>query len=121
LAGSGTTAPTYDFKGIYSRLSDDYRTVVVERAGYVELPPPRLMMALVAFTARTGLLRLAPFICHGSDVVNQGHLTDEETAAYCAIMYRRTLSANMLAEVDITQANAKLVAAGLQLHADDVT
>lgn len=181
LAGSGTTAPTYDFKGLYSRLSDDYRAVVVERAGYgwsdesdtprdidtvvaetrlalqgagesppyvlmphsmsgleaihwanqypeevaaivgldpsvpavyAELPPPRLMMALIAFTARTGLLRLAPFICRGADAVSQGHLTEEETAAYCAVMYRSAFSPNMLAEVDVTQANAELVAAG---------
>ncbi len=34
LTGSGTTAPAPDFKGLYSRLSDGYRTVVVERAGY---------------------------------------------------------------------------------------
>lgn len=180
LSGSGTTAPTLDFRGLYRRLATDYRVVVVERAGYGwsddsdtardidtvlaetrlalqkagenspyvllphsmsglealhwanrypdevaaivgldpavppvydELPPPRLMMALVAFTARSGLLRLAPAICHSSAAVSQGHLTAEETAAYCALMYRRTLSANMLAEVDVTQANARLVAA----------
>ncbi len=34
LSGSGTTAPVLDFKGLYRLLSDDYRTVVVERAGY---------------------------------------------------------------------------------------
>src|SRR5690554_6081091 len=34
LAGSGTSAPTLDFKGLYSRLSDEYRIAVVERAGY---------------------------------------------------------------------------------------
>jgi pimeloyl-ACP methyl ester carboxylesterase len=179
LSGSGTTAPMLDFKGVYGRLSDDYRVVVVERAGYgwsddsggvardIEtvlqetrlalqgagesppyvllphsmsglealhwgnryadevaaivgldpatppiyeiLPPPRLSLALVAFTARTGLLRLAPFICHGSPSVN--YLTEEETAVYCSIMYRRTLTADMLAEIEITQENAKRVAA----------
>jgi pimeloyl-ACP methyl ester carboxylesterase len=179
LAGSGTTAPTLDFRGLTSRLSDDYRTVVVERAGYgwsddsdgvsrdIEtvlqetrlalqeagekppyvllphsmsglealhwanrhpdevaaiigldpavppvyevLPPPRLLLALVAFTARTGLLRLATPICHEAAAVN--HLSAAETAVYCSIMYRRTLTADMLAEIDITQANAELVAA----------
>jgi pimeloyl-ACP methyl ester carboxylesterase len=179
LSGSGTTAPTLDFRGLTSRLSDDYRTVVVERAGYgwsddsggvsrdIEtvlqetrlalqeagesppyvllphsmsglealhwanrypdevaaivgldpavpsvyevLPPPRLILALVAFTARTGLLRLVPPICQGAAAVN--HLTEEETAVYCSIMYRRTLTADMLAEIEITQANAELVAA----------
>jgi pimeloyl-ACP methyl ester carboxylesterase len=34
LSGSGTTAPSLDFRGLYRLLSDDYRTVVVERAGY---------------------------------------------------------------------------------------
>jgi hypothetical protein len=34
MAGSGTTAPMLDFKGLYRRLSNDYRIVVVERAGY---------------------------------------------------------------------------------------
>jgi pimeloyl-ACP methyl ester carboxylesterase len=34
LSGSGTTAPALDFKGLYRLLSGEYRTVVVERAGY---------------------------------------------------------------------------------------
>ena len=179
LSGSGTTAPTLDFKGLYGRLSDNYRTVVVERAGYgwsdgsggasrdIEtvlqetrlalqeageeppyvllphsmsglealhwanrypdevaaiigldpavppvyevLPPPRLMLTLVGFTARTGLLRLAPFICKESPSAN--YLSAEETDIYCSIMYRRTLTADMLAEIEITQENAHLVAA----------
>jgi pimeloyl-ACP methyl ester carboxylesterase len=178
MSGSGTTAPTLDFRGLYRRLSDDYRTVVVERAGYgwsddggtsrdIEtvldetrlaltlagesppyvllphsmsglealhwanlypdevaaiigldpatppiyetLPPPRLMLTLVAFTARTGLLRLAPFICHQAAAVN--HLTAAETSVYCSLMYRRTLTADMLAEIEATQANARRVAA----------
>jgi len=178
MSGSGTTAPTLDFRGLYRRLSDDYRTVVVERAGYgwsedggtsrdidtvlnetrraleltgesppyvllphsmsglealhwanhypgevaaiigldpatppiyEQMPLPRLMLTLVGFTARTGLLRLAPFICHEAAAVN--HLTADETAAYCSMMYRRTLTADMLAEVEATQANAQRVAA----------
>ncbi len=34
LSGSGTVAPTYDFKPLYSLLSDKYRIAVVEKAGY---------------------------------------------------------------------------------------
>jgi pimeloyl-ACP methyl ester carboxylesterase len=179
LSGSGTTAPTLDFKGVYGRLADDYRVVVVERAGYgwsedsggaardIEtvmqetrlalqaagesppyvllphsmsglealhwgnrypdelaaivgldaavppiyeiLPPPRLSLALVAFTARIGLLRLAPFLCEGAPAA--AYLSAEEVETYCSIMYRRTLTADMLAEIEITQANAKQVAA----------
>ena len=34
LSGAGTTAPVYDFKPLYSLLSDEYRIAVVEKAGY---------------------------------------------------------------------------------------
>ncbi len=34
LSGSGTPAPIYDFKALYSILSEEFRIVVVERPGY---------------------------------------------------------------------------------------
>ncbi len=34
LSGSATVAPVYDFKPLYSLLSDEYRIAVVEKAGY---------------------------------------------------------------------------------------
>ncbi|MEX1308564.1 MAG: alpha/beta hydrolase [Eubacteriales bacterium] len=34
MSGSATVAPVYDFKILYSLLSDDYRIVVVEKLGY---------------------------------------------------------------------------------------
>jgi len=34
MSGSGTVAPIYDFKSLYSKLSDKYHIVVVEKAGY---------------------------------------------------------------------------------------
>lgn len=34
LSGSGTAAPVYDFKPLYSQLSDDCAIAVVEKAGY---------------------------------------------------------------------------------------
>ncbi|WP_291578911.1 alpha/beta fold hydrolase [Clostridium sp. UBA6640] len=34
MSGGGTCSPTLDFKSLYSRLSDDYRIAVVEKAGY---------------------------------------------------------------------------------------
>ncbi|HSM56292.1 MAG TPA: alpha/beta hydrolase [Candidatus Sulfomarinibacteraceae bacterium] len=180
LAGSGTATPTLDFRGLYSRLSDEYRIAVVERAGYgwsdegetsrdidtvlnetrtalqragerppyvlfphsmsglealywaslypdevaaivgldpavpqayEDQPPPRAMLAAIAFASRSGLIRLAPSVCMEAPAVSQGHLTAEETAAFCSLIYRRTLTANMLAEVAATQANAELVAA----------
>lgn len=179
LAGSGTSAPTLDFKGLYSRLSDEFRIAVVERAGYgwsedgetprdmdtvlnetrmalqgagerppyvlfphsmsgleaihwanlypdevaaivgldpavpqtyVDQPPPRAMLAAINFASRSGLIRLAPSICMESPAVSQGHLTAEETDAFCSLLYRRTLTPNMLAEVDATESNAEQVA-----------
>ena len=34
MAGHGTSSPTLDFKPLWTRMSDEYRIVVVERAGY---------------------------------------------------------------------------------------
>lgn len=34
MSGGGTAAPTYDFKPLYKKLSDEYHIVVVEKAGY---------------------------------------------------------------------------------------
>lgn len=34
LSGSGTAAPSYDFKILYSKLSDRYRIIVIEKFGY---------------------------------------------------------------------------------------
>ena len=34
MSGLGTSSPVYDFKVLYNKLSADYRTAVVERAGY---------------------------------------------------------------------------------------
>ncbi len=34
MSGLGTSSPVYDFKVLYNKLSDDYRIVVIERAGY---------------------------------------------------------------------------------------
>ncbi|WP_251035323.1 alpha/beta fold hydrolase [Paenibacillus polymyxa] len=34
LSGGGTSAPVLDFKALYSRLSEQYRIAVVEKAGY---------------------------------------------------------------------------------------
>lgn len=179
LSGSATTAPTYDFQGLYRKLSDDYRTVVVERAGYgwsddsdasrdlatvlsetraallgsgheppyvlfphsmsglealywaqmypqevaaivgldpavpsvyEKIPPPRVYLAMVAFASRTGLLRLFPSLCRNAPPVTQGYLSTEQTAAYCSILFGRTMTREMLSEISLAQTNAELVA-----------
>jgi pimeloyl-ACP methyl ester carboxylesterase len=168
-----------DFKGLFTRLSDEYRIAVVERSGYgwsdasesprdidtvlsetraalnqagesppyvlfphsmsalealdwaslypdevtaivgldpavpqtyVDQPPPRAMLAAIDFASRSGLLRLAPSICRESPAVSEGHLSAEETAAFCSLLYRRTLAGDMLSEVNAAQTNAKRIA-----------
>lgn len=34
LSGSGVAAPIYDYKVLYSKLTDQYRIAVVEKSGY---------------------------------------------------------------------------------------
>lgn len=34
MSGSATVAPVYDFKPLYSLLSEDYRIAVAEKSGY---------------------------------------------------------------------------------------
>jgi pimeloyl-ACP methyl ester carboxylesterase len=34
MSGSGVAAPVYDYKVLYSKLSDEYRVAVIEKAGY---------------------------------------------------------------------------------------
>lgn len=34
MSGSGTVAPVYDFKSLYSKLTNKYKIVVIERIGY---------------------------------------------------------------------------------------
>lgn len=180
LSGSGTSAPTLDFKALYGRLSDEYRIAVVERAGYgwseigntprdidtvlaetrlalqlagesppyvlfphsmaglealywanlypeevvaivgldpalpqtyeVMSPPPQLMLSTITFAARTGVIRSGASVCHEFAAVSEGHLTAEETAVFCSLFYRRTLTPNMLAEIR-NETNPELVAA----------
>lgn len=76
---------------------------------YETIPPPRLSLALVAFASRTGLLRLFPSLCRNAPPVTQGYLSPEEKEAYCAILYGRTMTREMLAEIYATQENARQV------------
>jgi len=34
MSGSGTYSPMYDFKALYSKMSDEYKITVIEKAGY---------------------------------------------------------------------------------------
>jgi pimeloyl-ACP methyl ester carboxylesterase len=73
--------------------------------------PPQATLTMITFMSRTGLTRLLPFICLESPAISEGHLTAADAETYCALMYRRTLTANMMAEIEAVQANASLVSA----------
>jgi pimeloyl-ACP methyl ester carboxylesterase len=73
--------------------------------------PPGLMIGTITFMARVGLIRLIPTLCTSSPAIAEGHLNQAEVATYCALFYRRTMTADMLAEGEEIYANAALVAA----------
>jgi pimeloyl-ACP methyl ester carboxylesterase len=95
LSGFGTTAPVYDFKPLYSLLSDDYRIAVVERAGYgyseiVETPRD---IDTVLYETRTALSLLGetgPYILFahsvsGLEALRWAQLYPEEITAIIGI------------------------------------
>ncbi|MCL2808120.1 MAG: alpha/beta hydrolase [Coriobacteriia bacterium] len=95
LSGGGTTAPVYDFKPLYSLLSEDYRIVVVEKLGYGYsqiLEAPRDIDSLLADT-RTALQRLGviepyvliPHSMSGLEALRWAQLYPEEIAGVIGI------------------------------------
>jgi pimeloyl-ACP methyl ester carboxylesterase len=73
--------------------------------------PPQATLTMITFMSRTGLTRLLPFICLESPAISEGHLTAADAETYCALMYRRTLTVNMMAEIEAVQTNAAVVSA----------
>jgi alpha-beta hydrolase superfamily lysophospholipase len=57
MSGSGTCSPMYDFKTLFSRMSDEYQIAVVERAGYgySEISNMSRDIDTVLFETRTAL------------------------------------------------------------------
>ncbi|QQP15106.1 alpha/beta hydrolase [Lysinibacillus agricola] len=179
MSGGGTSSPALDFKSLYSLLSDKYRIVVVEKAGYgfsditdsnrdidailqetresllksgVEGPYilfphsmsgiealywaqvyPNEVKAIIgldmavpaaykdydinmplvhlsAFAANIGFTRWIPSLSE-SDAIKYGTLTDEEKELYKVIFYRRTVTKNMVNEINHIKANAEKVGA----------
>lgn len=177
MSGGGTSSPALDFKSLYTLLSDKYKIVVVEKAGYgfsevtdidrdidtilaetkealfkSEIEGPYILfphsmsgiealkwaqdysdeikaiigldmavpavyeeisinmflVRLGAFTAKTGLIRWIPKLSE-SDAIKYGNLTDEEKELYKVIFYRRTLTKDMVNEIDHIKANAQKV------------
>jgi len=179
LSGSGTSAPTLDFKPLWSELSPKYKIAVVEKSGYgwsdtadvsreidvvleqsrtalqlagvqpphvlaahsmsgleairwtqkypeevvaiigldpaipaiyEVLPLPSLPSMLAAkFFARTGMIRLVPSIVNSSAAIKSGYSSADDITTYRSLFYRRTLTSNMLEEVNQVQANAEKV------------
>lgn len=69
------------------------------------------LVRLSAFAANIGLTRWIPNLSE-ADAIQFGSLTDEEKELYKTIFYRRTLTKNMLNEVDYIKENAKQVEQG---------
>lgn len=177
MSGGGTSSPTLDFKSLYSLLSDKYKIVVVEKAGYgfsevtdterdidtiltetkealfksgvegpyilfphsmsgiealkwaqdypdeikaiigldmavpaayEELNINMFLIRLGAFAANTGLTRWISNLSE-SDAIKYGNLTDKEKKLYKVIFYRRTLTKDMINEINNIKANAQKV------------
>lgn len=67
LSGSATVAPVYDFKALYSRISDEYQIAVVEKAGYgysdiVEVDRDVASMVMEVRSALNGAGIEAPYV-----------------------------------------------------------
>ncbi|TKI66283.1 alpha/beta hydrolase [Lysinibacillus mangiferihumi] len=180
MSGGGTSSPVLDFKSLYSLLSDKYKIVVVEKAGYgfsevtdtnrdidtiltetkealfksgvkgpfilfphsmsgiealkwaqdypdeikaiigldmavpaayEELDINMFLVRLGALAANTGLTRWVPNLSE-NDAIKYGNLTDKEKKLYKAIFYRRTLTNDMINEINNIKANAQKVKQG---------
>ena len=177
MSGGGTSTPALDFKSLYSLLSDKYKIVVVEKAGYgfseitnidrdidtilaetkealiksgvegpyilfphsmsgiealkwaqdypdeikaiigldmavpaiyEELDINMFFVRLGTLAANTGLTRFVPNLSQ-SDAIKYGNLTDKEKKLYKAIFYRRTLTKDMVNEINNIKLNAQKV------------
>ena len=66
-------------------------------------------MAAAAIFARTGMIRLVPSLVESSAAIRSGHLSEEDMATYQSLLYRSTLTSNMIDETKQVQANAEKV------------
>ena len=77
---------------------------------YELLPiPSSLTMSAAAIFARTGLIRLVPSIVNDSAAIQSGYLSEVDMVTYRSLLYRRTLTSNMIEEVKQVQKNAEIV------------
>ena len=71
--------------------------------------PSSPSMAAAAIFARTGMIRFVPPIVNSSAAIRSGHLSEEDMATYRSLLYRRTLTSNMIDETKRVQLNAEKV------------
>jgi|SRR5690625_463292 len=71
--------------------------------------PSSFIQSIVAFTSRTGLLRLFPSVANSSAAIESDKLSADDQKTYRAIFHRRTLTKNMRVEVKQVQENAAKV------------
>ncbi|NMA67426.1 MAG: alpha/beta hydrolase [Clostridiaceae bacterium] len=91
MSGSGTVAPVYDFKALYSMLSDEYRIAVVEKAGYgyseiceVERDIDTMLSEVrqgLALAGESGPYVLLPHSMSGLEAIYWAQLYPEELTA----------------------------------------
>ncbi len=78
---------------------------------YEDYPANMATIRLSYLGARLGITRLLPGAAE-SDAIRHGTLTEEEKDIYRAVFYNRTLTSDMLAEMESIKENAAKVGAG---------
>ena len=71
--------------------------------------PTSLELILPAIFARTGMIRWIPSIFNNSAAIASGNLSEEDREVYRSILYRRTLTSNMVEEIKQIKKNARKV------------
>lgn len=77
-------------------------------AAYENMNINKTLIRLGTLAARTGLTRWIPNLSE-SDAIIYGNLTEEEKELYRVVFYRRTLTKNMINEIDYIKTNARKV------------
>lgn len=77
---------------------------------YDVLPiPSSVSIGVAAVFARTGMIRLVPSIVNDSAAIQSGYLSEKDLATYRLLLYRKTLTPNMIEEVRQVEENAEKV------------
>lgn len=81
---------------------------VPEAYDMLDIPSP-FVQNLLAFVARSGVLRFIPPVVNQSEAIDAGFLSTEDEEAYRALFYRGTSTKNMRKEIKQVNKNAEKV------------